>query len=589
MGLFRKTFNDWNQKGVEAYARQDYATASQCFAKALNLGGNTSPVILRNYANSMIALNDAGSVLNYLQAQAAAMPDGGRAQEIIDEICWEAWIPEFAAQFRTQASGLGAIFGALLGGTAGAAAGHALEYTLLNAGNNSDIPQEASVQSFRSGYDETDDESPAISFWVSFQVSGHYARRCRLKVSLYDAKNVPIPPLAEAVGRYGTRGGPVGVEIPFQPGHPIAAYTDVGLRLPLGAISSSALGQGCRAQLQVIGPAAAGGRVLATEFCEVAVPKLSPQVTIAYSVHGQVGIVDITSAPDDQFVGVFFEDANGERLRATTRLHRDDEGYFLAQQPLVRGSARVAVPLGAVTVPVTGQYTLHVLSGVTDSSQNVVISAMANRSVQLQRGRSGGLIEMINPLIELLLWVAHADGELRREEVRWVKQTVESMLGSEHPETEALKTALRAGRPKDIHKSLTKAKDLGVYSTWDDECLQMFVALATADGPLLDAEILAITQIAVAMGADEAAVKQELEQLAAPSREALRQAFDLFGLPYDAKLDQVRRAWRTAVAEYHPDRCAGLPPAFQRLATAKCQELNAAFSLIETSFGVPDQ
>jgi DnaJ like chaperone protein len=63
---------------------------------------------------------------------------------------------------------------------------------------------------------------------------------------------------------------------------------------------------------------------------------------------------------------------------------------------------------------------------------------------------------------------------------------------------------------------------------------------------------------------------------------ALDDPYLLIGVAHDAPDAEVRRAWKAALSETHPDRARsrGLPQEFIEVAEAKAAAINAAFDAI---------
>ncbi len=52
---------------------------------------------------------------------------------------------------------------------------------------------------------------------------------------------------------------------------------------------------------------------------------------------------------------------------------------------------------------------------------------------------------------------------------------------------------------------------------------------------------------------------------------------DIFGLSSNAPRDQVRKAYLSAIKQYHPDNFSGLSPEFRKLAEEKSKQINLAY------------
>ncbi|MBI5544792.1 MAG: DnaJ domain-containing protein [Deltaproteobacteria bacterium] len=62
----------------------------------------------------------------------------------------------------------------------------------------------------------------------------------------------------------------------------------------------------------------------------------------------------------------------------------------------------------------------------------------------------------------------------------------------------------------------------------------------------------------------------------------------VLGIHKGTQYEQVRRAYRALVQQYHPDKVAHLAPEFRKLAEERTRDLNLAFTLIEKTRGKKD-
>ena len=58
---------------------------------------------------------------------------------------------------------------------------------------------------------------------------------------------------------------------------------------------------------------------------------------------------------------------------------------------------------------------------------------------------------------------------------------------------------------------------------------------------------------------------------------------DILNLPSSATRDQIRRAYKGAIKQYHPDNFANFCSEFQKLAEEKCKEINLAYQKLTTA------
>ena len=169
-----------------------------------------------------------------------------------------------------------------------------------------------------------------------------------------------------------------------------------------------------------------------------------------------------------------------------------------------------------------------------------------------------------------------------------------SLTGSRR---QAAQEAFREGKspayPLDVAVSQLK-EQLG----HEPELLQLFleiqIALALADNKLQKGERLVLLRVVRALGMPDKALAAMIRMAKAgqgfsgppeQSRPArLNEAYATLGLPADADMNAVKRAYRKAMAEHHPDKLVakGLPADMQQLAKERAQAIQAAYQLIKS-------
>ena len=75
----------------------------------------------------------------------------------------------------------------------------------------------------------------------------------------------------------------------------------------------------------------------------------------------------------------------------------------------------------------------------------------------------------------------------------------------------------------------------------------------------------------------------------APRRgESLQQSYDSLGIKADASAQEIKRAYRKLVSQYHPDKLVsqGLPEEMMEMSKKRVREINAAYDKIKESRGI---
>lgn len=78
------------------------------------------------------------------------------------------------------------------------------------------------------------------------------------------------------------------------------------------------------------------------------------------------------------------------------------------------------------------------------------------------------------------------------------------------------------------------------------------------------------------------------QQRPASQGQSLQQSYAALGLKADASLQEIKRAYRKLVSQYHPDKLVsrGLPDKMMDMAKKRVREINAAYDQIKASRGI---
>ncbi len=123
--------------------------------------------------------------------------------------------------------------------------------------------------------------------------------------------------------------------------------------------------------------------------------------------------------------------------------------------------------------------------------------------------------------------------------------------------------------------------------------MEFLVNLTYIDGTLSHAEEEMLRLISKHLHFGEADLASMLERFGSYHRHSVKessidQAYALLNLSVQASNDEVKKAYRALVREYHPDiiKSQGASDEYLKEATEKVQEINAAYEMIKKSRGI---
>ena len=124
--------------------------------------------------------------------------------------------------------------------------------------------------------------------------------------------------------------------------------------------------------------------------------------------------------------------------------------------------------------------------------------------------------------------------------------------------------------------------------------LVYLIVMALSDGGIHTSEENLLRQIAQHLGYDSSAFQQMLNMILnqahfaggqANSANALEDAYKALGVSKDSTDQEVKKAYRKLISQYHPDKLIGqgVPADMIAVATRQSQEVQVAYDLIEKS------
>lgn len=192
--------------------------------------------------------------------------------------------------------------------------------------------------------------------------------------------------------------------------------------------------------------------------------------------------------------------------------------------------------------------------------------------------------------------LAKADGHVSQDEVEHVEQFMLKLgMTAEHRQ-QAIKLFKQGADPAfDIAPTLKKFMSVcGHTKSLKDVLLSYLIVMALADGKFHPAEESLLTDIAAYLGYDQAAFKHILDMVLnqshfgggqATSATALEDAYKALGVSRDSSDQEVKRAYRKLISQYHPDKLIGqgMPQDMIAVATEQAKEIQLAYDAIKKS------
>lgn len=193
-------------------------------------------------------------------------------------------------------------------------------------------------------------------------------------------------------------------------------------------------------------------------------------------------------------------------------------------------------------------------------------------------------------LMVLASHVIRADGKVMHSEMELARTVIRNTFG-EQAVTEGNNILLR----------LFEYRKQQGESEWNNQIRQVCVQISSslgeeqriqllgllaefvkADGKIVQSEIQALYEIADGLRLPRSVVDQQF----ALGGSTLDDAYAVFGLTPQATDDEVRRAYKKLMVQYHPDRVANLGDDIKKAATLKSQEINKAKEIIYKARGM---
>jgi DnaJ like chaperone protein len=195
--------------------------------------------------------------------------------------------------------------------------------------------------------------------------------------------------------------------------------------------------------------------------------------------------------------------------------------------------------------------------------------------------------------------LAKADGHISQDEVTHVEDFMQKLGMSPEHRQMAIGLFKQGAEPGfDIAPKLNEFMTVcGHTHSLRQMLLVYLIVMAVSDGRLDAAEEGLLETVAVHLGYDRVAFRQLLQMVLSQSQfaggkatspSALDEAYKALGVTKESSDEEVKRAYRKLMSQYHPDKLMGqgVPEDMIAMATEQAQEVQAAYDLIKKSRGI---
>ena len=194
--------------------------------------------------------------------------------------------------------------------------------------------------------------------------------------------------------------------------------------------------------------------------------------------------------------------------------------------------------------------------------------------------------------------IAKADGRISQDEIAHVEQLFQKLgMTAEHRQRAIALFKKGAEADFDIRPTLQEFMAVcGHTNSLKQMLLVYLIVMAFADGQLDPAEERVLVEISQYLGYSEEAFRQIIAMIINQTHFAggqqsqasgLEDAYKALGVSKDSTDQEIKRAYRKLMSQYHPDKLMGqgMPEDMIAVATAQAQEVQTAYDLIKKSRG----
>jgi DnaJ like chaperone protein len=183
-------------------------------------------------------------------------------------------------------------------------------------------------------------------------------------------------------------------------------------------------------------------------------------------------------------------------------------------------------------------------------------------------------------LLVLVAAVMKADGKVMQSELDYVKNYFSRNFGNAatHEAMIYLRDLLKQQIPlNDVTRQIKQRLD---YSS-RLQLLHFLYGISMADGKMHPEEMNVIGRIAVNLGISE----KDAQSIRSMFVEEVDSAYSILEIDRNARVDDIKKAYRKMANKYHPDKVSYLGEDFKKVAKEKFQKVNEAYEKIKRERG----
>ena len=202
--------------------------------------------------------------------------------------------------------------------------------------------------------------------------------------------------------------------------------------------------------------------------------------------------------------------------------------------------------------------------------------------------------KFLKSLFLMFAKIAAADGAIKKEEIKFVENTMNEVLKLNKKSKKEAVAIFRSVRKENRSFQSCAAEFFELYSNHPqmlETSIVLFFQLATVDGELSPEEERLIHAAATVFGFEESLyerIKNTYSATSGISTTSVDRSYSLLGCTPDASNEEIKKNYRKLVQEYHPDKILSkdLPEEFIRFANEKFKNIQDAYDVVKQARGI---